>query len=47
MKKNYDEIMACRQQLTAILKTVENNTQKRLDAILPQLRSMSKSGKQK
>lgn len=46
-KKNYDEIMACRQQLTAILKTVENNTQKRLDAILPQLRSMSKSGKQK
>lgn len=46
-KKNYEEIMACRQQLTAILKTVETNTQKRLDAILPQLRYMSKSGKTK
>lgn len=37
-KKNYDEIMECRKQLTAILKTVEANTQKRLDAILPQLK---------
>lgn len=31
-KKNYEEILVCRQQLTAILKTVETNTQKRLDA---------------
>lgn len=46
-KRNYEEIMACRQQLTAILKTVETNTQKRLDAILPKLRYMPKSGKAK
>ena len=43
-KKNYDEIMACRQQLMAILKTVETNTQKRLDVILPRLKSLSKNG---
>ena len=44
-KKNYEEIMACRQQLTAILKTVESNTQKRLNVIFSQLNSMTKSGK--
>ena len=44
-KKNYEEIMACRQQLTAILKTVESNTQKRLNVIFSQLNSMKKSGK--
>ena len=42
-KKNYEEIVACRQQLTAILKTVEKNTQKRLDVILPRLKSVAKS----
>lgn len=46
-KKNYEEIMACRQQLTAILKTVETNTQKRLEAMLARLKPSSKSGKQK
>lgn len=49
-KKNYDEIMRCRQQLTAILKTVESNTQKRLKAIQPLLkkgRSNAKKSKSK
>lgn len=37
-KKNYNEILECKKQLTAILKSVETNTQKRLDAILPRLK---------
>lgn len=45
-KKNYDEIMRCRQQLTAILKTVESNTQKRLKAIQPLLKKGSSNAKQ-
>lgn len=44
-KKNYDEISACKEQLTAILKSVENNTQKRLHIILSHLRSMAEAGK--
>lgn len=44
-KRNYEEITACRQQLTSILKSVETNTQKRLDAILPKLINKSNSGK--
>ena len=42
-KKNYEEIAACRQQLMSILKTVESNTQKRLDSILPRLKFATKS----
>lgn len=33
-KKNYDEVCSCKEQLTAILATVEQNTKKRLDKIL-------------
>lgn len=36
-KKKYEEIVNCKQQLTAIIKTVEANTKKRLDKILPPL----------
>lgn len=44
-KKNYEEIVACREQLMAILKTIESKTQKRLDKILQQLNLLSKSEK--
>ncbi len=40
-KKNYDEIMENKQQLTALLKTVETATQKHLDEII---KYISKSG---
>ncbi len=40
-KRNYDEINSCRKQLTALLKTVETNTQKRLDSILSHLEKMA------
>lgn len=40
-RRNYEEIVACKQQLTAVLKTVEKNTSKRLDAILSQLSAMT------
>jgi len=46
-KKDYEEIISRRQQLTAILKIVESNTQKRLDVILSQLNTRSGSGKKK
>ena len=39
-KKNYDEIISCKQQLTAILKSVERNTQERLDNLFPQFKSV-------
>lgn len=44
-KKNYEEICDCREQLIAILKSVEQNTQKRLNPILQGLNNMAKSGK--
>lgn len=44
-KKNYEEIMACKQQLTAVLRTVEKDTQKRLDKILSRIKPFSKKGK--
>lgn len=43
-KKNYEDICACREQLTVILKAVESNTQKRLNAILPPLKNLAKNG---
>lgn len=44
-RKNYEEISACREQLSKVLKSVEVNTQKRLDAILPHLKSLAKKDK--
>lgn len=33
-RKNYEEITQCREQLLAVLQTVDKNTQKRLDAVV-------------
>lgn len=46
-KKNYDKIVTSKEQLNAILKSVERNTQKRLDTILPRLKKMAQAGKTK
>ncbi len=36
-KRNYEEVSKCKEQLNALLKTVEKNTQRRLSAILLKL----------
>ena len=43
-KRNYEKIYDCKQQLTAMLKAVEKNTQKRLDKILPHLKNVAQNG---
>lgn len=41
-KKSYDEVLKCKKQLEAALKTVDMNTKKRLEIILPKLEKMAK-----
>lgn len=44
-KRNYNEVAKCREQLTKVLRSVEANTEKRLNAILPPLRKLAEDNK--
>lgn len=46
-KRNYEKIHDCEQQLKGMLKAVEKNTKKRLDKILPHLKSAAQKGERK